>query len=187
MTKPVERSEIVDYQTYAELRSEIRAAVMKEKEHRRIHVGPHLTFLFETHATMRYQVQEMMRAEQIVKEADILHEIETYNEVLGGPGELGCTLLVELESPEERAVKLAEWLELPKTLYVRLADGTKVRPTYDERQVGEERVSSVQYLKFKVGDDAPVAIGCDHPDPELHHETELSDVQRAALQKDLDD
>ena len=73
MTKPVERSEIVDFQTYAELRPDVRAAVMKEKEHRRIHVGPHLTFLFETHATMRYQIQEMMRAEQIVKEADVLH------------------------------------------------------------------------------------------------------------------
>jgi hypothetical protein len=187
MTKPVERSEIVDYQTYAELRPEIRAAVMKEKEHRRIHVGPHLTFLFETHATMRYQVQEMMRAEQIVKEADILHEIETYNEVLGGPGELGCTLLVEIDDPEDRAVKLVEWLDLPKHLYAKLADGTKVRPTYDERQVGEERVSSVQYLKFPVGERAPVAIGCDHAAPELSHEVELTADQVAALQKDLDE
>jgi hypothetical protein len=187
MTKPVERSEIVDYQTYEELRPEIRAAVMKEKEHRRIHVGPHLTFLFETHATMRYQVQEMMRAEQIVKEAEILHEIETYNEVLGGVGELGCTLLVEIDSPEERAEKLVAWLELPKHLYAKLEDGTKVRPAYDERQVGEERVSSVQYLKFAVGKTAPRAIGCDHPDPVLSHETALSGDQVAALQKDLDE
>jgi hypothetical protein len=187
MSRPVERSEIVDYQTYAELRSEIREAVLKEKEVRRIHVGPHLTFLFETHATMRYQIQEMMRAEQIVKEADILHEIETYNEVLGGPGELGCTLLIEIETPEERAVKLAAWLELPKTLYAKLEDGTKVRPTYDERQVGEERVSSVQYLKFRVGEKAPVAIGCDHDDAELHHETALDAAQKGALQKDLDE
>ena len=186
MTKPVERSEIVDYQTYAELRPEIRAAVLKEKEHRRIHVGPHLTFLFETHATMRYQVQEMMRAEQIVKEADILHEIETYNEVLGGPGELGCTLLVELDDPEARAVKLVEWLDLPKHLYAKLADGTKVRPTYDERQVGEQRVSSVQYLKFAVGKTSPVSVGCDHADPDLRHETELTEDQRGALQKDLE-
>jgi hypothetical protein len=185
MTKPVERSEIVDYQTYQELRPEIRAAVMKEKEDRRVHVGP-LTFLFETHATMRYQVQEMMRAEQIVKEADILHEIETYNEVLGGPGELGCTLLVELDDPAERAVKLAAWLDLPKHLYAKLEDGTKVRPTYDERQVGDERVSSVQYIKLAVGKRAPLAIGCDHPDPELQGETELTAVQRDALQKDLD-
>jgi hypothetical protein len=185
MTKPVERSEIVDYQTYEELRPEIRAAVMKEKADRRIHLGP-LTFLFETHATMRYQVQEMMRAERIVKEADILHEIQTYNEVLGGPGELGCTLLVELDDPEERAVKLAAWLELPKHLYAKLEDGTKVRPTYDERQVGDERVSSVQYIKLAVGKTAPVAMGCDHADPELQGETELTAAQRAALQKDLD-
>jgi hypothetical protein len=61
-----------------------------------------------------------------------------------------------------------------------------VRPTYDERQVGEERVSSVQYLKFAVGERAPVAIGCDHADPVLHHETTLSDAQEAALQKDLE-
>ena len=187
MTRPVERSEIVDYQTYEELRPDIRAAVMKEKEPRRIHVGPHLTFLFETHATMRYQVQEMMRAEQIVKEADILHEIETYNEVLGGPGELGCTLLVELDDPKEREVKLAKWLDLPKSLYAKLPDGTKVRPTYDERQVGAERVSSVQYLKFKVGGRAPVGVGCDHPDPELKHETRLTGDQTVALQKDLDE
>jgi hypothetical protein len=187
MTRPVERSEIVDYQTYGELRAEIRDAVMKEKEHRRIHVGSCLTFLFETHATVRYQVQEMMRAEQIVKEADILHEIETYNELLGGPGELGCTLLIELDDPDERATKLAKWLDLPKQLYAKLADGTKVRPTYDERQVGVERVSSVQYLKFKVGAPAPAAVGCDHDDPELHHETELTDAQREALQKDLQD
>jgi hypothetical protein len=187
MTKPVERSEIVDYQTYEELRPDIREAVMKEKEHRRVHVGPHLTFLFETHATMRYQIQEMMRAEQIVKEADILHEIETYNEVLGGPGELGCTLLVELDDPKEREIKLARWLELPQHLYAKLEDGTKVRPTYDERQVGEERVSSVQYLKFKVGDRVPVAVGCDHADPELDHETELTKSQKSALEKDLED
>ena len=36
---------------------------------RRIHVGEHLTFLFENHDTIRYQVQEMMRVEQIVREA----------------------------------------------------------------------------------------------------------------------
>ena len=184
--RPVERSNIVDYQTYEEQRHELREAVLQQKADRRVHVGEHLTFLFETHATMRYQVQEMMRAEQIVKEADILHEIETYNEVLGGPGELGCTLLVEIDDPETRAVKLVEWLDLPKHVYAKLADGTKVRPTYDERQVGEERVSSVQYLKFPVGDRAPAAIGCDHPDPELAHETELTGDQRAALQKDLD-
>lgn len=185
--KPVERSEIVDYQTYADLREEIQRQVMREKADRRVHVGRYLTFLFETHATIRYQIQEMMRAEQIVRDKDILHEIETYNELLGGAGELGCTLLIEIDDEEERADKLGRWLDLPGHLYARLQDGTKIRPEYDRRQVGETRLSAVQYLKFPVGKRAPVAIGCDHPDAEVGGETVLADPQHSALQGDLED
>lgn len=185
MTKTVERGEIVDYVTYEERRPGIRESAMRAKDARRVHVGPHLTFLFENHETIRYQIQEMMRAERMVKEADIRHEIETYNELLGGPGELGCTLLVELASPVERAEKLVRWLALPRHLYVVRSDGRKAYAVYDERQVGDTRVSSVQYLKFEVGAEAPVAIGCDHPDPELKHETRFGDEQRAALRADL--
>ena len=186
MTKTLERGEVVDYVTYEERRGALREAVMKAKALRRVHVGPHLTFLFENHETMHYQVQEMMRAERMVKEADIVHEIETYNELLGGPGELGCTLLVELDDRAEREKRLTKWLALPKHLYVKRADGTKAHARYDERQVGDTRVSSVQYLKFAVGKQSPVAVGCDHPDPELNHETALTPDQRAALQADLD-
>mgnify|MGYP001079690885 FL=1 len=185
--KKVERREIVDYVTYEERRDAVRDSAMRTKGERRVHVGPHLTFLFENHETIRYQVQEMMRTERMVKDADIRHEIETYNELLGGPGEVGCTLLVELDDPAARAVKLTKWLALPKHLYAKRADGTKAYARYDERQVGETRVSSVQYLRFEVGPKAPVAIGCDHPDPELHHETTLTDAQRAALQRDLEE
>ena len=185
--KKVERSEIVDYVTYEERRDRVRDSAMRAKGDRRVHVGPHLTFLFENHETIHYQVQEMTRAERMVKEADIVHEIETYNELLGGPGEVGCTLLVELDDPAARAEKLAKWLALPKHLYAKRSDGQKAYARYDERQVGETRVSSVQYLKFDVGPKAPVAIGCDHPDPELQHETTLSDAQRAALQRDLEE
>jgi Protein of unknown function (DUF3501) len=184
--KPVLRSEIVDYQTYEDLRPEIREKVMKENQDRRIHLGPHLTFLFETHATVRYQVQEMMRAEQIVREKDIQHELDTYNELLGGAGELGCTLLIEIDDPLARADKLARWPDLPKHLYAKLEDGKTVRPSFDERQVGEGRLSSVQYLKFRVGSGAPVALGCDHTDAEVRSEVPLTEVQRAALQADLD-
>lgn len=185
--KKVERREIVDYVTYEERRDRVRDSAMRAKGERRVHVGPHLTFLFENHETIHYQVQEMTRAERMVKEADIVHEIETYNELLGGPGELGCTLLVELDDPAARAEKLTKWLALPKHLYAKRSDGQKAYASYDERQVGETRVSSVQYLKFDVGPKAPVAIGCDHPDPELQHETTLTDAQRAALQRDLEE
>lgn len=187
MTKTVTRDEIVDYVTYEEGRAAVRGSAMKAKDARRVHVGPYLTFLFENHETIRYQVQEMMRTERMVRDADIRHEIETYNELLGGPGEAGATLLVEVDDPALRAVKLTRWLDLPKHLYVVRPDGTKGYARYDERQVGETRVSSVQYLKFETGPKAPVAVGCDHPDPELKHEAKLTDAQRAALQADLDE
>jgi hypothetical protein len=182
----VARDEILDYETYEERRQAIRDSVMRTKAERRVHVGPHLTFLFENHDTIRYQVLEMVRTERMVRDADIRHEIETYNELLGGRGELGATLLVELDDPALRAEKLAQWLALPKHLYAKRADGRKAYARFDPRQVGETRVSSVQYLKFEVGDQAPVAIGCDHPDPELRHETVLSPEQRKALQRDLE-
>ncbi|HSD66812.1 MAG TPA: DUF3501 family protein [Vicinamibacteria bacterium] len=184
--KKVERGEVVDYVTYEERRGAVRESAMRAKAARRVHVGPHLTFLFENHETIHYQIQEMTRAERMVKEADIVHEIETYNELVGGPGEIGCTLLVELDDPAERAEKLTKWLALPRHLYVKRADGRKAYARFDERQVGETRVSSVQYLKFEVGKQAPLAVGCDHPDPELKHETTLSAEQRAALQADLE-
>jgi len=187
VTKAVERHEILDYVTYEEERAALREAAMRTKDERRVHVGPHLTFLFENHDTIRYQVLEMVRSERMVKDAEIRHEIATYNELLGGPGELGCTLLVELDDPALRTRKLAEWLALPGHLYARRADGALARARFDERQVGETRVSSVQYVKFEVGREAPVAIGCDHPDPELHHETVLTPLQRAALQRDLEE
>jgi len=125
----------------------------------------------------------MMRTERIVRERDILHELETYNAVLGGPGELGCTLLVEIDDPAERAVRLREWYELPTHLYARAEDGTKVRPTFDEEQRGDGRLSSVQYLKFPMRGRAPIALGVDHPS--LDAEAALTAEQRAALTADL--
>jgi hypothetical protein len=183
--KTVERSEILDYVTYEERRAAVRDAAMKAKGDRRVHVGRYLTFLFENRETIRYQVQEMVRAERMVKEADIAHEIETYNELIGQGGDLGCTLLIEVDDPEVRAEKLTGWLALPRHLYAKLEDGTRVRARFDERQVGDTRVSSVQYLKFAVGGRVPVAIGCDLDDPDVGGETPVSPAQRTALGTDL--
>ena len=82
----VERKHILDFVTYAEQRDAIRASAMAAKALRRVHLGEHLTFLFENAETIRYQVLEMVRVEQMVRESDIRHELDTYNEVLGGQG-----------------------------------------------------------------------------------------------------
>ena len=179
----VRRDEIVDHVTYGETRDAFRARVLEAKAPRRVHVGEHLTLLFENTLTVRYQIQEMMRAEQIVREADVQHEIDTYNELLGGPGELAATLLIEIEDPAVRAVKLREWWALPEHLYLALEDGTRIPARFDPRQRGEDRVSSVQYLVFDVKGRVPVAAGVDLPG--LAREIPLTPAQRQALADDL--
>jgi hypothetical protein len=156
---------------------------MALKAPRRVHVGEHLTFLFENHETIRYQVQEMVLAERMVRESDIQHELHTYNELLGGPGELGATLLIEIDDPVERAGMLRRWTALPGTVYARLGDGTRVRPEFDPRQIDDGKLSSVHYVKFKVGGRVPVAVGCELP--EIAAETVLDEQQRCALAEDL--
>ena len=181
--RKVRRDEIMDLAAYERSRGEIRAAVIEAKRRRRVHVAGALAFLFENAATMRYQVQEMVRAERMTKEDDILHELETYNELLGGKGEIGCSLLIEIPEPAERDRKLREWLDLPPHLYLKLEDGTKVWAQFDPRQVGTDRLSSVQYLKFDVGGRTPVAVGSALP--ALTSETALDPEQREALAADL--
>jgi hypothetical protein len=180
----VKVEEILSLAAYEERRPVLQQRVFFEKARRRVHAGEVLTFLFENTETVRYQVQEMLRIEKRSAPADVAHEVATYNELIGGPGELGCTLLIEIDDAAERARLLREWLELPSHLYAELEDGRRVRAAFDERQVGEERVSSVHYLRFPVGPRAPVAVGCDLAACEVR--AVLDPGTRAALQADLD-
>jgi hypothetical protein len=179
----VRREEILGVEVYEASRQEIRAAILEAKRRRRVEVGGVLTFLFENTATIRYQVEEMVRAERMTREKDIEHELETYNELLGGKGELGVSLLIEIPDPAERDEKLRRWLLLPGHLYLKLSSGEKVRPRFDERQVGTDRLSSVQYLKFDVHGEVPLAAGADLP--ALTVETLLDEEEREALREDL--
>ncbi len=180
---PVERASLLDYVTYEERRDRIRQRLLAMKRLRRVQVGA-LAFLFENPDTIRYQVQETMRVGRIVEEADVLHELATHNELLGGPGELGCTLLIEIDDAEQRQRSLSGWMELPWHVFARLEDGEQVYARFDERQIGEERLSSVHYLKFDTRGRVPVALGVDLSE-QLDGEARLTDETRAALAQDL--
>ncbi|MEM7243770.1 MAG: DUF3501 family protein [Acidobacteriota bacterium] len=181
--KKLSVDEILSNEDYAAKRDAMRAEVLTVKNRRRIHVGRHLTFLFETTDTMRYQVQEMLRIEGKDRPEDVAHEVETFNEVLGETGQLGCTLLIEIEDEAERDEKLSAWLELPQHLFLELEDGRRMPAIYDERQVGDDRLSSVQYLKFDCDGGRPTALGSTLMAHTVRKE--LSEDQAAALCEDL--
>ena len=182
--KAVTREEILDYVTYTEQRDAIRASAMAAKDLRRVHAGPHLTFLFENRETIRYQILEMVRSEQMVREADIRHELDTYNAVLGREGELGATLLIEIEDPERRDLLLRRWRDLPGHIALVLEDGTRVPARWDALQMSEEKLSSVQFLIFPAGPGArPAELRVEHP--ELEARVEFGPALREGLAQDI--
>ncbi|MEZ5352807.1 MAG: DUF3501 family protein [Bryobacteraceae bacterium] len=189
MVHPVEFNEIRNIADYEVEREQWRPGVLALKERRRIRVGDHLTFLFENHDTVRYQVQEMMRIERIVKEKDIRHELETYNELIPSRHGLSATLLIEYETPEARAVWLKALLGLENHVWFQAGDRGPVRGYFDTRQIASDRISSVQYVKFDLGADGAAdlirraRIFIDHP--RYAASTELDDGQRAALAADV--
>ena len=96
---------------------------------------------------------------------------------------MGCTLLIEIDDPDEREEKLTKWLDLTEHLYLSLEDESRIRASFDERQIGDARLSSVQYIKFNTVGKTPVAIGSDLP--MLKAETTLTADQKKALSEDL--
>jgi hypothetical protein len=182
--QPIELSDIRDIAAYEAERESLRPAMMALKDRRRIRVGEHATFLFENRDTVRYQIQEMMRIERMVKPADIAHEVETYNELIPGPGELSATLLIEYEAPQERDVALRRLLGLDRHIWLD-AGGERTPAVFDARQIGEERLSAVQYVKFGLTPAQMQAwsqgakIVVDHPHYQVERpltEAELSEV-----------
>ena len=178
----VKRSEIFDYQTYEENRLDTKSKIFEIKKHRRVHLGENLTFLFENHETIKYQIQEIMRVEKIVKESAILEELNTYNSFLGNSGELACVLLIEIEEESDRKPLLENWMGMEKCIYILDEVGNKIFAEHDPTQVGDRRLSAVQYLKFVIKE-PPIALGCTFD--ELAGEIELTKEQKDALAGDL--
>jgi hypothetical protein len=150
--QPVDIAEIKNIADYEIERETLRPHVLALKERRRIRLGDHLTFLFENRETVRYQIQEMMRIERIVRPHDIAHEVATYNELIPAQGGLCASLLIEYETPAERDVKLRELLGLERHLWIEVAGAGRTPAIFDERQIATDRISSVQYLKFHLSE-----------------------------------
>lgn len=148
MQEPVKRSEVLDIARYEALRPEFRARVLACKENRRVFVGAHFHFLFENRLTVLYQIQEMMRVERIVEEHAILHELETYNELIPRGGGLAATLLLEYVDSEQRAQNLPGLVGIEEHVWLHVGELAPLRAEFDRAQIGEARISSVQYLKF---------------------------------------
>ena len=67
----ITRDSLLTLEAYARERKAFRARVLAHKRDRTLHVGEHVTLLFEDELTIRYQIQEMLRIERIFEEEGI--------------------------------------------------------------------------------------------------------------------
>jgi hypothetical protein len=186
---PADLSNIHDYELE---RPEFRSRVIETKKRRRVSLGPLMTLVFENRDTVRFQIQEMLRVERIVQPDKVLHEVETYNELLPRDGELAATLFIEITEPERLQTLLDSFIGLDEPGHLVLLIGETAHPAlFAPGQSREDRISAVHYVRFRPGaagraalaSGAPAALEVAHGD--YHHRQPLSPETVKELAADL--
>ena len=105
-SRKLQLTDILDLRAYERVRDERREEIIEIKRRRRVHLGTVVTLMFENRATMQSQIHEMMRAEKVVRDEQVLEELHAYNPLIPEAGQLSATLFIELTTPEQ----MLEWL-----------------------------------------------------------------------------
>lgn len=169
----ISRDSLLTLEAYAKARQDFRARVMAHKKNRKIHLGENVTLIFEDELTIRYQIQEMLRAERIFDEAGIQEELEAYAPLVPDGGNWKATMMIEFPDPTERAVRLRELIGIQDKVWVKIEGHDPVYAIADEdldRQTGE-KTSSVHFLRFELNPgmiaalhrSASLRMGIGHP------------------------
>ena len=175
---------------YEGVREQFRKDVIAAKRDRRLEVGPAMTFVFENRLTVKFQVQEILRAEKIISPAQVAEELEGFNSMLPDRGELSATLLIAFTGSEpEVALKLGQLSGLSARVFLEVG-GRRCASVFEGGRDDGRRVSAVQYLRFQVGDGAglldftqPARLVVDHP--AYPHAAALPEGMRGSLARDL--
>jgi hypothetical protein len=156
----IERASLLSLEAYAREREEFRARVMEHKKNRVVHLGENLTLLFEDELTMRYQIQEMLRAERIFEEEAIADELKVYNPLVPDGRNLKATMMLAYPDIAERKRMLGRLQGIDKLVWLQIAGFEKVFAIADEDIEREtaEKTSSVHFLRFELTDEMAQAL-----------------------------
>src|SRR5262249_28994065 len=119
-------------------------------------VGPFVTFVFENRETVRFHIQEMARAEALTSDRAIQAELDTYNPLIPGPGELVATMFIELTSKPDLEQWLPKLVGIERAVSLQIGDGVVAAIPDDahaELLTREQTTASVHYLRFRLGRD----------------------------------
>lgn len=163
--KKLQLSDVKNLHEYELIRDDWRRSVIAEKERRRVLLGPAMSLVFENRLTVLGQVQEMCRAERIVRPEAVQHEIDVYNELIPDAGEVAATLLVEITEQDRIQPELDRLVGLTTGRYLWLdVGGRRIDARFLEGQSRSDRIAAVQYLRFLFGGDAAAREALTDPD-----------------------
>ncbi|MDA8420192.1 MAG: DUF3501 family protein [Pseudomonadota bacterium] len=193
-TRKLTRDHLMSLEEYDRVRSGFRARVMAHKLNRRVAIGPHATLYFEDELTIRYQVQEMLRAERIFEAQGIEEEIGTYNPLIPDGRNWKATFMIEYAQESDRRTALSRMVGIENRVWARVAGFDRVWAIADEdldRSTGD-KTSSVHFLRFEldpamaraVKSGVAISMGIDHV-AYSHSVESLPEAVRAALSLDL--
>ena len=190
----ISRDSLLSLEAYAKARSEFRARVLVHKKLRTVHLGDHVTLVFEDELTIRYQIQEMLRIEKTFEEESIRQELDAYNPLVPDGSNFKATMLIEYEDPADRAVALERLVGIERRVWVHAEGYVRVYGIADEDlpRETESKTAAVHFLRFELAADivaalrkgAGLGIGVDHPQYEAHIAA-VASATRDALVADL--
>ncbi len=151
--KKVELADILNIAEYEKARQDFRRRIIELKKKRRLSVGPSVTFVFENHDTVLSQIQEMMRAERLVHDDAIQHEIDTYNSLLPEQNELAATMFIELpdQSRIREEITKLHGVNTGEAIYLQVGED-RLPGDFASGQSDDRRISAVQYVRFRFND-----------------------------------
>jgi hypothetical protein len=190
----IDRDSLLTLEAYSKQRKDFRARVIAHKKNRMVHLGEHVTLIFEDELTIRYQVQEMLRIEKTFEEEGIEGELQAYNPLIPDGTNLKATMQIEFEDPTARASELARLKGIEHRVYFEIDGAPRVFAIADEdlERSNEQKTSAVHFLRFEFTpsmiaafkDASPVAMGIDMPAYDVRVEEIAPEVQ-AALARDF--
>ena len=193
MMARIERGSLLSLEAYARERNAFRARVIEHKKRRTVHLGEHVTLIFEDELTVRYQIQEMLRIERIFEEQGIQSELDVYSPLVPDGSNLKATMMIEYHDVAERQRALARLKGIEERVWVKVESCARVYAIADEdlERENDEKTSAVHFLRFELGEEmcralrqgAGLAIGVDHP--QYQASVEAAPQVRAALAADL--
>jgi hypothetical protein len=177
----ITRDSLLSLEAYHKERTAFREKAIQERRLRTVHLGDHVTMIFENEFLMRYQIQEMLRVEKTFEEEGIEDELNAYNPLVPGGSDFKATMMIEYPNEADRKVALAKLVGVEHQIFIEVEGQPRVYAIADEdlERSTAEKTSAVHFMRFDLSNDmkralqagAQLMVGCDHKEYPMHVQT----------------